>query len=69
MDKIRAFIHKYGIVFHVATLIFWLYLLKVNYDEFQVIPSNQTKIALIAAIVLIFLSSYNLVMAIKRIRK
>lgn len=69
MNKIRAFIHKYGIIFHVATLIFWIYLLKVNYDEFQVTPTIPTKIAVISAIVLIFLSSFNLVMAIRRLKK
>lgn len=69
MNKIRAFIHKYAIYFHVATLAFWIYLLKVNYDEFQVRPSIPTKVALIAAIVLIFLSSYNLVMAIRKLKK
>lgn len=69
MNKIRAFIHKYGIVFHISTLVFWLYLLKTNFDEFQSRPTVQTKIAVIAAIVLIFLSSYNLFMAVRRMRK
>ena len=69
MNKIRAFIHKYGIVFHLSTLVFWLYLLKVNYDEFQVKPTISTKVAVIAALVLICLSSYNTVMAVKRMRK
>lgn len=69
MNRIKTFIHKHRIIFHISILVFWLYLLKVNYDEFQSNPTILSKISLIATIVLIFLSSFNLVMAIKRLRK
>jgi hypothetical protein len=69
MNKIKAFINKYGIVFHASILVFWIWLLKENYDQFQIEPSTSTKISLGAAIMLIALSTFNLITAIKRLKK
>lgn len=69
MGKIVAFINKYGIVVHLLSVIFWMWLISLNYEKIQLgNPNLPTKISFYFGIVLLVLSTFNLINAIRKFK-
>jgi hypothetical protein len=69
MQKIVAFINKYGIVVHSLSILFWLWLITLNYQKMQLGETNlPTKISYYFGFFLLALSTFNLINAIRKFR-
>ncbi len=69
MNKFVAFIHRYGIVVHLLSLIFWLWLISINYEKMQLGDANlPTKISFYFGCVLLLLSTFNLINAVRKFK-
>jgi cell division protein FtsW (lipid II flippase) len=67
MQKFTAFINKYGIVFHSLSILFWLWIISNGILRMQTEALPLTKkIAFGGVVMFLFLSIFNLYMAIKR---
>lgn len=67
MQKFTAFINKYGILFHSLSIIFWLWIISNGIQRMQTEELPLTKkIAFGGIVMFLFLSIFNLYMAIKR---
>jgi hypothetical protein len=69
MEKFVAFINKYGIVVHLLSMLFWVWLISLNYEKMQLGNTNlPTKISYYFGIVLLLLSTFNLINAIRKFK-
>ncbi|MEK8180870.1 hypothetical protein WMW71_11015 [Flavobacterium buctense] len=67
MQKFTAFINKYGILFHSLSILFWLWIISNGIQRMQTEELPLTKkIAFGGIVMFLFLSVFNLYMAIKR---
>ncbi|ESU21321.1 hypothetical protein FCR2A7T_06180 [Flavobacterium cauense R2A-7] len=69
MNPFKKFLDNYGVWFHSATLILWLWLLKHNFEKFQATPNTSVKIALIASVLLVCIAVLNLILSLKKRKK
>ena len=69
MNKFVAFINKYGIAVHLLSVIFWLWLISLNYEKMQLGDTNlPTKISFYFGCVLLILSTFNLINAVRKFK-
>ena len=67
MQKVLAFLNKYALVFNLISIVFWLYIIYVNYVQIQIDNSfEERKNFFIIPIVFIVLSLFNIYLAEKR---
>ena len=69
MNKFIAFINKYGIIVHTLSILFWLWVINMNYQKMQLGDSNlPTKISFYFGFFLLALSTFNLINAIRKFK-
>ena len=67
MQKVLAFLNKYALVFNLISIVFWLYIIYVNYVQIQIDNSfEERQNFFIIPIVFIVLSLFNIYLAEKR---
>jgi len=67
MNRLTAFINKYGIIFHSLSILFWLFILSNAFQKFQSgdLPL-KSKIAFGGCFLFLILSIFNLYRSLKQ---
>ncbi len=69
MQKFVAFVNRYGIIVHLLSILFWLWIITINYEKMQLADVNlPVKVSFYFGCVLLMLSVFNLINAIRKFK-